>query len=178
MALRKFALFASTLRRPTMIAGLSRRAGRRGESVALTTSIDIAAEADRVWAVLADFPAYPAWNPFVVSIEGRLKIGALLVVRLALPDRDPMVLRPRLLSVRRHRHLHWAGQVVAPGLFDGEHLTRLEPLAGGGCRLHQEERFTGVLAPMFCPGLIDAARTGFEAMNRALKDRVEATCRP
>jgi uncharacterized protein YndB with AHSA1/START domain len=37
---------------------------------AITTDILIKAPPERVWAVLMDFAAYPAWNPFIISIEG------------------------------------------------------------------------------------------------------------
>ncbi|MBS1116012.1 MAG: hypothetical protein H6Q87_396, partial [candidate division NC10 bacterium] len=36
----------------------------------ISTSIDIAAPVERVWAVLMDFPAYSRWNPFIVALVG------------------------------------------------------------------------------------------------------------
>jgi hypothetical protein len=58
-----------------------------------------------------------------------------------------------------------------PGLFDGEHGFRIEPIAGG-CRLHHSEEFRGILVTLFGAMLESTAR-GFVALNDALKQRVE-----
>ena len=138
----------------------------------LDTSIDIAAAPDRVWDILTDFPAYPAWNPFITAIAGAVMKGAVLTVQLAVPGKPVMSFKPVLKVVERPRELRWAGQVLAPGLFDGEHGFEIERL-DGGCRLRHVEVFSGVLVPLFIPALQDATRAGFEAMNRALKQRAE-----
>jgi len=139
----------------------------------LETAIDIDAPAERVWTILCDFPAYPQWNPFIVLIEGKIKPGTKLLVQLALPGKPAMNFRPRLKLVTPPRELRWVGQVLAPGLLDGEHGFEIEPLGPGRCRLRHVEHFSGVLMPLFIPALRDSTRAGFEAMNRALKDRAE-----
>jgi len=58
------------------------------------------------------------------------------------------------------------------GHFDGEHSFVIEA-ASGGCRLHHEESFGGILVPLFGKMLADTER-GFVALNEALKQRVEA----
>ncbi|MEI6557935.1 MAG: SRPBCC domain-containing protein [Rhodospirillaceae bacterium] len=140
----------------------------------LDTSIDIAAPADRVWAVLTDFPAYPEWNPFITAITGVLKVGSVLIVQLALPGKPALRFKPVLTVAARPRELRWAGHVMAPGLFDGEHGFEIERLESDRCRLRHVEQFSGVLMPLFIPALQEATRAGFEAMNQALKRRAEA----
>ena len=54
---------------------------------AVETGIDIAAPPWRVWRVLTDFDAYPAWNPFLTRVQGRPEQGARLRVRVELPGR-------------------------------------------------------------------------------------------
>ena len=61
-----------------------------------------------------------------------------------------------------------------PGLFDGEHYFKIEPLEDGKVRFIQGEKFTGVLVP-FMGGLIDNAKIGFDEMNIALKEKAETT---
>lgn len=100
--------------------------------------------------------------------------GAKLEVRLEPPDASPMTFRPAVLTVKTGRELRWIGRVVVPGLFDGEHHFEIQPLGPGRVRFVQEERFTGVLVPVFARGLDDNTRRGFEAMNAALKARAEA----
>ncbi len=139
----------------------------------LDTSVEIAATARRVWAILTDFAAYPQWNPFIVLIEGKPKSGAKLTLKLALPGKPVMTFKPRLKVVAPPRELRWVGQVLAPGLLDGEHGFEIEALGPDRCRLRHVEDFSGVLVPLFIPALQQATRAGFGAMNQALKERAE-----
>jgi uncharacterized protein YndB with AHSA1/START domain len=41
----------------------------------LISSIDIAAPAERVWEVLVDFAAFPAWKPFITHAEADWKLA-------------------------------------------------------------------------------------------------------
>ena len=139
----------------------------------VTSSIDINAPADRVWAILCDFISYPEWNPFIIAIEGKLRTGARLTMRVAPPGGSELTVRPRLSVVRRPHRLSWQGQVLAPGLFDGEHRFDIQSINDGSCRFYQSESYTGVLAPHLGPGLIETTRAGFTAMNQAIKQRAE-----
>jgi hypothetical protein len=136
------------------------------------TSIDIAASAPRVWQVLADFDAYPSWNPFITRIAGEIAVGARLRVTIAPPGRKPMKFRPTLLIADRPHELCWRGRLFLPGLFDGVHSFRIEG-NGEASRFHQTERFTGMLLGTMDAALFQATQAGFEAMNKALKARVE-----
>ncbi len=115
---------------------------------------------------------YPAWNPFVTSVDGVLREGGKLRVRLAPPGRRTMTFEPTVMALAQERELRWLVRLLVPGLLDGEHAFRLEERAGG-CRFHQTERFSGLLVPLLGAGLPEAARHGFEAMNAALKARAE-----
>ena len=48
----------------------------------LSTEIEFEGTREEVWEVLTDLSAYPAWNPFLQEIEGELRVGARLRVRL------------------------------------------------------------------------------------------------
>jgi len=133
---------------------------------------DIAAPCRRVWSVLTDFAAYPAWNPFITRLEGEAREGARLTVRIHPPGGRAMTFRPTVLAAVPGRELRWLGHLLVPGLFDGEHAFRLEPRGAEGCRLVQEERFRGLLVPLLGRALAQT-RKGFEAMNQALKERAE-----
>ncbi len=80
--------------------------------------------------------------------------------------------RPTVRAAEPNRELRWRGRVLIPGLFDGEHQWKLEPISEDSTRFIHMERCTGVLVPFFGTLLVDSQR-GFEAMNRALKERVE-----
>ncbi|CAK0767479.1 SRPBCC domain-containing protein [Azospirillaceae bacterium] len=140
----------------------------------LDATVEIAASAERVWGVLCDFVSYPEWNPFITSVEGKIRRGARLTIHIATPGHPAIAIHTRLLKVRRGRELSWRGQVLAPGMLDGEHSFVIEPLAAERCRVRQQAaHFSGVLAPMLLPGLLENTRRGFEAMNLALKQRAE-----
>ena len=138
----------------------------------IETAIDIAASADRVWSVLIDFAAYPDWNPFIRRLQGDAEVGARLAVTVQPPGGRALTFKPKVLAVHPGRELRWLGHFLVPGLFDGEHSFRLEPLSAG-CRLHQDETFNGLLVSLLSRTL-DATARGFEAMNQALKQRVES----
>jgi hypothetical protein len=84
-----------------------------------------------------------------------------------------MGFRPRILAAAPARELRWLGHLGVPGLFDGEHGFRIEPLGPDRVRFVQEERFAGLLAPLVLRFVERGTRQGFEAMNRALKARAE-----
>jgi hypothetical protein len=84
-----------------------------------------------------------------------------------------MRLRPTVLAATPSRELRWLGQIGVPGIFDGEHRFRIEPLDQDRVRFVQEERFAGLLAPIILRFVERATRQGFEAMNQALKARAE-----
>ncbi len=86
--------------------------------------------------------------------------------------------RPRVLRAVPDQELRWLGRVVFPGIFDGEHFFKIEPLEEGRrTRFIQVEGFTGLLVPLLRKNLDRGTREGFEAMNQALKARVEESSR-
>jgi hypothetical protein len=140
--------------------------------VDLATELRIDAPPARVWDVLSDLSAYPDWNPFLPEVSGELREGARLRVVLAPPGSKRMAIRPKVLRVEPGKELRWKGRLPIPGLFAGEHSFLLEP-DGAGTRFVHREHFSGLLVPLLRKSLDGHARLGFEAMNRALKARVE-----
>jgi hypothetical protein len=140
----------------------------------ITTTMEINAPPRSVWKVLVDFQAHPQWNPFVRSIEGSPREGETLKVFIQPVGGKGMTFRPRVLRAVPDQELRWLGRVVLPGVFDGEHFFQIEPLdQGRRTRFIQGERFTGLLVPLLRTNLDRGTREGFEAMNQALKARVE-----
>jgi len=141
----------------------------------IDTEIEISASPEQVWSVLVDFARYGEWNPFIRSVAGALEEGARLTARIEPPNGRGMTFRPSVTALNPGRELRWLGHLGMPGVFDGEHQFVLEPLAGGHTKLRHAESFRGVLVPMFTKSLDTNTRAGFEAMNQALKARVEAS---
>ena len=139
----------------------------------IATTISISASPERVWAVLIDFARYPEWNPFVRSIEGSPSEGSALKVTIQPPGGKAMTFRPIVLRHSVGREFRWKGKVLLPGLFDGEHYFGLAPAADGSTQFAHGERFSGLLVPLFRSALDRNTKAGFEAMNLALKQRLE-----
>lgn len=137
------------------------------------TEIEIGASVETVWKELTDFSAYPAWNPFVKSIEGEAVQGARLSVLVSPPNNKDMRFNPVVREVVENKKFVWQGRVMFPGVFDGEHVFELEPLSATKIRFIHKETFSGVLVPMLWSKLDKDTRQGFINMNNALKARCE-----
>jgi hypothetical protein len=141
----------------------------------LRTDIEIAAPIEAVWETLIDLAAYPGWNPFIVSAEGRAEVGERLANRLQPPGGKAMTFKPTVTVVEPTVAFGWLGRLGLPGIFDGRHRFDLAPNENGGTRLTQSEQFSGILVRFMRRSLDTQTIAGFEAMNAALKARVEAT---
>ncbi len=140
----------------------------------LRTEIEIEAPANAVWEVLRDFPAYPGWNPFITHIEGTLRPGQRLKVRLSSHGGAARSFQPTLLSVDPGLLIRWRGRLALPRLFDGEHYFALVP-SGEGTRFVHGESFSGALLWLIHTDRFEA---DFRSMNEALKRRVNVTIPP
>ena len=139
----------------------------------LLSHVTIEASARRVWDVLADFQSYARWNPFIVRIEGAVRRDERLTVEIRPPGQRGMTFRPTVLIADPDRELRWLGRVLLPGVFDGEHVFTIAPFSAGRVRFSQRETFRGLLIPFMPRSMWNATQQGFEAMNRALKERAE-----
>lgn len=139
----------------------------------ISADIVIDAPAREIWDILADFHRYAEWNPFIRKAEGSATPGERITIRVHQLDRKPSTFKPRIVAAERGRELRWRGHVIVPGVFDGEHAFELAPAGDGAVRVTQSETFSGLLVP-FIGGLIDATVDRFDALNNALKARVEA----
>ncbi len=141
----------------------------------LHTEISINASPKVVWGHLVNFDQHKNWNPFIKNISGQLSVGSHLSVTIQPPGQEPMDFNPRLLVVNKNEELRWLGRVLIPKLFDGEHYFILEEKADGSTRLVQGENFSGILALLLWGSIEQDTKKGFEAMNRAIKARSEAS---
>ena len=125
-------------------------------------------EKDDEFLLTAEFPGMSE-KDVTVDVEGNT-----LTLRMALPGRDPMTIKPRLLVVEPARELRWKGRLFVPGLFDGEHAFVLTTLDNGRTRLDHWERFAGLLLPIARGMVYDDTVKSFHALNAALAKRAAA----
>jgi len=143
-------------------------------SRSINTEITIDAPAEAVWSELADTDAHSEWNPFIRSFSGVLEVGNRLEVTVQPEGKSPMSFTPTVLVSEEARELRWVGRLGFQGIFDGEHFFILEANDNGTTTFRHGERFSGMLAYALFPLIGADTAKGFEAMNRALKERVEA----
>ncbi|MAN63568.1 MAG: polyketide cyclase [Parvibaculum sp.] len=139
------------------------------------TEIEIAAPASAVWAVLADTEGHADWNPLIISMEGEVKEGAQLRNVLQLQEGSTNVFSPTVLVAEENTELRWLGSAGVKGIFDGEHYFLLEETDRGTTLFRHGENFSGFLSYPIFAFIGDDTKAGFEAMNAALKERVEGS---
>jgi len=139
----------------------------------LETTIEIQASPAQVWDVLLDFSKYSEWNPFIRNVEGEGAQGTRLRNTMHLSGQKPQVFTPKVLVNNPANEFRWLGRLLLPRIFDGEHYFKLTALPNGGTRLIHGEVFRGILVNPIMQKIGKATQEGFEAMNQALKDRLE-----
>ena len=144
----------------------------------IRTEIEIESTPEGVWSILVDFAAHAQWNPFIRAIEGSAENGEKLTVFIQPAGSKGMKFHPTVLVVTPNQELRWLGRFLLPGIFDGEHYFQIEPISSDRVRFIQGEKFRGILVALLKSSLNSGTKAGFEAMNRALKDRAEGAAIP
>ncbi len=139
------------------------------------TEITIDAPGDDVWNNLVAFDTYGEWNPFIQRISGELVPQKQLDINLVLDETSSMHFTPDVVWVEKQKGFCWKGRLGMPLIFDGRHCFEIEKINATTSRLIQKERFNGLLVWLVYPWVIPKSKKGFEAMNNALKVRVETT---
>ena len=139
----------------------------------IRTQIDIEASAEDVWAVLTDFPEYPAWNPFIRAITGRVEPGAKIEVHVVPASGPAMNVAATILVADPPRELRWHSHLLSATLLAGEHHFVIELIARERVCFRHGEHFRGILIPLLRRWLDGGVRTSYERMNAALKQRAE-----
>jgi hypothetical protein len=139
----------------------------------IEASVEIDAPPEAVWDVLIEFGAYGEWNPVIRAIEGDLRENARFRVQIDLPGLPPVSFAPTVVALDPGRRLRWLGRVPIPGVAEGRHEFRIDPIDGGRSRFVQREEFSGVAVRVLPVASVLAE--SYDEMNQALKDRVEST---
>ncbi len=134
----------------------------------IKTVIKINAKAEQVWQTLINFKDYKKWNPFITSIIGEPKEGN--TIKVSLPE---MSFSPKIRLVNKNKELRWVGHFMFKGLFDGEHRFKIQDNNDGTITFYHQEKFSGILIPIFRKKLESQTVQGFNAMNKKLKEVVE-----
>lgn len=139
----------------------------------IETSITIQAPAARVWQLLTTLEDYSRWNPFIVASSGSIRPGAHITNTMLMGEKR-MTFKPKIGKVVDGTAFEWTGNLLFPGLFDGNHYFQIIPEGAQQVRLIHGERFSGLLSGLLLKSIGAQTLQQFEAMNQALKHAAEA----
>lgn len=135
---------------------------------AIHTETTIDAPYDRVCELLADTSLYPQWNPLFTQVAGRLEIGVLIEVTVALPEIKPFIVRATIQESDAGRRLSWRYRYPLPGLFSWTYSCAVEEIESGRLKFVQDSSFGGLLAPLYHLGMKNALQVGMVELNKAV----------
>ncbi|HTO99987.1 MAG TPA: SRPBCC domain-containing protein [Anaerolineales bacterium] len=133
---------------------------------------NISAKAETVWGLLTDAKDFPTWNSNVTSIQGEIREGERLSMHVPGTDR---AFTPKVSGVVPNRQMTWADG-FGP-LFRGVRTFELRPRQDGSTDFTMEERFSGLLLPLFKRSLPDFGPV-FEGWATDLKREAERNTHP
>lgn len=143
----------------------------------ISTTIEIAATPEKVWAVLADLASYPQWHPVFRAVSGQLAAGNKLTITTTIPTSGhTMTVKVTVLTAEPGTELRWVSKLL--GITISERSFLLSPV-DGGTSLVQEETYRGLgrlggRGGRSTAALMDRIRGTFEAINQAIKQQAEA----
>jgi hypothetical protein len=138
-------------------------------SIACGVAVNIRATAERIWTLLTDSRDFPRWNSTVASIEGQIREGQQLRLRVPGTDRT---FTPKVSGVIPGQRMTWTGG-FGP-LFKGVRTFALRPCDDGSTAFAMEERFSGLMLPLL-KGALPDFRPIFERYAKDLKTEAERT---
>lgn len=139
------------------------------------TETVIRAAPQRVWDVLTDTATFPLWNPFAREVSGPLEPGGHLTVKIDL-DGKVMTFKPTVSMVDPPHELRWEVAIGHRRAFHVERAFQLFAHGADRTRFVMWELCSGALVPaVFLGGYEAKLYRGYDAMNQALRGRVETS---
>jgi len=138
------------------------------------TEVEIDASPKIVWNELTTFEKYPDWNPFIRKISGDRYKGSKLNVSIQPVNGKALDIEPTLINVEEFKEIRWLGQLLVGGIFDGEHVFKIQEINENKVKFIQSEKYAGILVPIVWTGMEPGIKQGFQAMNKALKELAES----
>ena len=140
----------------------------------ISTTIEIAATPENVWAVLADLASYPKWHPMYLAVTGQLAAGSTLTITSTHPTTGrPMTGKVTVLAAEPDTELRWVSKLL--GLTISKRTFRLSRTAGG-TSLVQTGTYRGLGGGRgrAITKVIGRVQDTFTAINEAIKQQAEA----
>ena len=140
----------------------------------VSTTIEIAATPENVWAVLADLANYPKWHPVYLGVTGQLAAGSTLTITTTHPTTGRTMTAKVKVRDRRPGYRTAVG-VELLGVTISKRIFLLSPVAGGTL-LVQTATYRGLGGGRgrAITKVIGRIQDTFVAINQAIKQQAEA----
>ncbi|MBM3422480.1 MAG: SRPBCC domain-containing protein [Chlorobi bacterium] len=139
--------------------------------IEVKTGITLDAAPGAVWKVLADVAAYPEWNTMITSLDGELREGCPIRIRVRLRSLPAIRLPVVVTAVHPEKRLCWV-MTLPVGLLRVEHCFHIFRESTGGMRFVNIERFSGIIGVLAGSVMLRMFRSDYERMNKAITQRV------
>lgn len=142
------------------------------------TEILINASKEKVWDVLMEHEAYSEWNPFIPKInikgENSDRISMIILADngdILIPEKEAF--DGHILSNMKYEKFSWGNKGFITNIIGAEHYFLLEPVGNKQTKFIHGETFEGLFLGIVASVLFKKAGKQYEALNKALKARVE-----
>jgi hypothetical protein len=137
----------------------------------IETQIQIETSVENVWSIFSDFTQYHEWNPFLREVQGALKEGECLKIKVALSNGKVKFAEPKIEKITRGKEIWFLTKKRF--LFTGKHYFIFEAISPSKTRVIHGEIFSGILPFFLWHRIKKVFSASFEEMNKALKLRAE-----
>ena len=140
----------------------------------VSTTIEIAATPDNVWAVLADLANYQKWHPVYLGVTGQLAAGSMLSITTTHPTTGrTMTAKVKVRTAEPETELQWVSKMA--GVTISKRVFLLSP-AAGGTLLVQTGTYHGLGGGRgrAITKVVGRIQDSFVAINEAIKQQAEA----
>jgi hypothetical protein len=140
----------------------------------ISTTIEIAATPENVWAVLADLASYPKWHPMYQAVTGQLTAGSTLTITSTHPKSGrTMTAKVKVLTAEPDTELRWASKLLGRTIREREF--RLSSTADG-TSLVQAGTYSGLGGGRgrAMVQVLGRVQDTFTTINEAIKQQAEA----
>jgi hypothetical protein len=136
-------------------------------SMVCGVEVNVLASAETIWSLLTDAKGFPRWNSTVSGVEGEIRDGERLRLRVPGTDRT---FTPKVSGVVPSERMTWTGG-FAP-IFKGVRTFVLRARNDGSTDFAMEERFSGLILPLVRGSMPDFGPV-FERYANDLKREAE-----
>ena len=140
----------------------------------VSTTIEIAATPENVWAVLTDLASYPQWHPMYQAVTGQLAAGSTLTITSTHPKSGRTITaKVKVLTVEPDAELRWVSKLL--GRTISERTFQLSSTADG-TSLMQAGTYSGLGGGRgrAMTNVLDRVQDTYTAINEAIKQQAEA----